>query len=94
MDGDDPVGCRWNLDSENRKPPKSGLEVKGPERFSVDPTTAAVLELVEDRFRDPFGELRPIWFGVTRGQAERALPLQGGHCLAISSAAISSISRA
>ena len=72
MDGEGPVGGRWNYDSENRKPPKTGLTFKGPKRFPVDATTEVVLKLVEGRFGDHFGSLEPFWFGVTRSQAENA----------------------
>ena len=30
MDGDNPEGGEWNYDSENRKPPKEGLDVPSP----------------------------------------------------------------
>jgi deoxyribodipyrimidine photolyase-related protein len=67
----EPVGGRWNFDSENRKPPKEGLTVPQPLRFDPDETTEEVLELVEKRFADHFGTLRPFSFAVTRDQAEK-----------------------
>jgi deoxyribodipyrimidine photolyase-related protein len=82
MDGEEPVGGRWNIDSENRKPPKKGLAFAGPSRFDVDSTTEAVLDLVQERFRDHFGELTPFWFGVTRSQAESAFAHFVEHGLA------------
>jgi deoxyribodipyrimidine photolyase-related protein len=72
MDGDGPVSGRWNYDSENRKPPKTGLSFQGPARFRVDATTEAVLKLVGAHFGDHFGVSEPFWFGVSRSQAQSA----------------------
>lgn len=73
MDGDEPVGGQWNYDSENRKPPKAGLEI--PETYTgrKDDITEAILELVEDEFYDHFGDLEPFYFAVTNEQARHAL---------------------
>ena len=72
MDGDAPVGGRWNYDSENRKPPGKGLAFPAPKDFPNDAITRDVLGLVEKRFAHHFGELLPFWFGVTRAEAEQA----------------------
>ena len=73
MDGDKPTGGRWNFDAENRKPAKADLFMPRPPRFEPDAETQNVLDLVEARFADHFGALRPFWFGVTHEAAERAL---------------------
>ena len=46
-----------------------------PKPFEVmpDQITRDVLELVNDRFGDHFGDLTPFWFAVTRRDAEAAL---------------------
>jgi deoxyribodipyrimidine photolyase-related protein len=64
-----PVGGKWNYDSENRKPPKEGLSI--PKRISheKDAITNDVLKLVEARFSNHFGDLLPFHFAVTRNQA-------------------------
>jgi deoxyribodipyrimidine photolyase-related protein len=69
MDGDNPIGGQWNFDSENRKPPKNGLNV--PKNYTIKPDeiTADVLNLVEKSFKDHFGDLTPFYFAVTRQQA-------------------------
>ena len=72
MEGDKPEGGRWNYDSENRKPPKDGLDLTGPKVFKPDKITREVLDLVARRFGDHFGSLEPFWFAVTRAQAEKA----------------------
>ncbi|GAB4357466.1 MAG: cryptochrome/photolyase CryB [Kiloniellaceae bacterium] len=87
MDGDQPEGGRWNYDSENRKPPKNGLQVPAPPAFEPDAATRAVLDLVGTRFAHHIGALEPFWFAVTTDQAEAAfdhflehrLPLFGDY---------------
>tara|TARA_A100001037_G_C15128799_1_gene627650 strand:+ start:100 stop:1671 length:1572 start_codon:yes stop_codon:yes gene_type:complete len=72
MDGNKPVGGKWNFDAENRKPPKSGMSFPAPLRRNPDAITRDVLALVEERFADHFGTLEPFWFAVTRDAAEAA----------------------
>ena len=52
MEGDEPIGGQWNFDSENRKPPKNGLDV--PKSYSTQPDkiTMEVINLVEKYFKD------------------------------------------
>lgn len=73
MDGDEPIGGRWNFDAENRKPAKPDLFIPKPLRFSPDAITRDVLRLVAKRFGEHFGDLEPFWFAVTRMDAERQL---------------------
>ena len=72
MEGDQPAGGCWNFDAENRKPAAPDLFMPAP--FSVTPSdeTEAVLDLVEERFAENFGTLRPFAYGVTRADAEAA----------------------
>ena len=73
MDQDGPIGGQWNYDSENRKPPKSGLEVPDTYRAEPDEITQEVIALVETHFSDHFGDVLPFHFAVTRDQALAAL---------------------
>jgi deoxyribodipyrimidine photolyase-related protein len=73
MEGDKPAGGKWNYDHDNRKPAKSDMLRARPMQFSPDEITQEVLDLVEARFGENFGDLRPFWFGVTSAQAKRAL---------------------
>ncbi len=73
MDGDDPVGGRWNYDHDNRAGPRRGVRYPGPARFAPDACTDAVLVLVGQRFPDHFGTLDGFSFPVTRAEALRAL---------------------
>jgi deoxyribodipyrimidine photolyase-related protein len=69
MDGDKPEGGQWNYDSQNRKPPKEGLEIPQTYMAQTDKITDEVIKLVADRFGDHFGDLEPFHFAVTRNQA-------------------------
>ena len=70
IDGEKPVGGRWNLDAENRKPAKIERFFPEPLRCDPDTITKDVLALVEERFSDHFGTLDPFRFAVTRDGAE------------------------
>lgn len=80
MEGDDPAGGKWNYDHDNRKPPPEGID-HDPLRFDPDPVVEEVLELVETRFGDHFGALRPFGFATDRDQAEQALAHFIAHAL-------------
>nr|WP_210730491.1 cryptochrome/photolyase family protein [Roseibacterium persicicum] len=73
MEGDQPAGGKWNYDHDNRKPAPDEIAFDGPLRFEPDAATVEVLELVEARFADNFGTLRPFWFATTRDEALQAL---------------------
>jgi deoxyribodipyrimidine photolyase-related protein len=70
LEGEEPVGGKWNFDAENRKPPAAGL--KGPKRIShaKDAITKSVLALVEERFAGHMGSLDSFQFAVTATQAQ------------------------
>ncbi|RVT86819.1 cryptochrome/photolyase family protein [Rhodobacteraceae bacterium CCMM004] len=73
MDEGAPAGGRWNYDADNRKPPPGEADPAAPMHFTPDEVVDEVLNLVEARFADNFGTLRPFWFATDRGQARRAL---------------------
>ncbi|WP_099827390.1 cryptochrome/photolyase family protein [Oceaniglobus indicus] len=73
MDGDDPAGGKWNFDHDNRKPAPGTVDFGGPMQFTPDETVTEVLDLVQARFADNFGDLHPFWFATDRTQARRAL---------------------
>ena len=72
MDGDQPIGGKWNFDAENRKPARNDIFMPRPKTFTPDAITQDVLELVDSRFDHHFGDLAPFWFAVTRPDAELA----------------------
>ncbi|CUH79090.1 cryptochrome/photolyase family protein [Tropicibacter naphthalenivorans] len=72
MDGDKPEGGEWNYDAENRKAPPKDVTTS-PMSFTPDDTTQEVLDLVEARFSNSFGRLRPFHYATDQTQARRAL---------------------
>ena len=81
MEGDDPAGGAWNFDSDNRKSPPKGLEGPEPPRFEPDEVVRQVLDLVEARFSENFGKLRPFRFATDPEEAEKALDHFIAHAL-------------
>lgn len=87
MEGKQPVGGKWNYDSQNRN--KLPKDVIPPEvhQFEPDEITQEVLLLVEREFSTHFGDLKPFHFAVNRSQAlqvlqsfvEHRLPLFGDY---------------
>ncbi|MEM7139605.1 MAG: cryptochrome/photolyase family protein [Actinomycetota bacterium] len=66
MDGDAPVGGRWNYDDENREPPpRDGRSWPGVTRFELDRIDRSVLTGVLDAWGEPPDGTWP----VTRAQA-------------------------
>ena len=57
-----PEGGQWNLDKENRVPPKRGLNYPEPLHFAPDEATIEVLEMVANRFERHFGRWRSLVF--------------------------------
>ena len=73
MNEGEPTGGQWNYDSENRKPPKEGLEIPPTYQSRPDAITREVMTLVANEFNDHFGDLEPFHFAVTADQARQAL---------------------
>ena len=68
MDGDAPIGGKWNFDHDNRKPASGSVQYE-PKWIEPDALTQEVLDLVEARFDNSFGSLRPFGFATDRDQA-------------------------
>jgi deoxyribodipyrimidine photolyase-related protein len=68
-----PEGGQWNLDKDNRAPPKRGLNYPEPMHFTPDAITQEVLALVARRFAGHFGRLEKFALPVTADQARQAL---------------------
>ncbi len=73
MDGDAPMGERWNFDADNRKSAPAGLSFPPPVGFPADETTRDVIAMVEKAFPNGFGATQPFDFAVVAGDAEQAL---------------------
>ncbi len=83
MEGDKPLGGRWNFDPENRRRLPRGHLPTAPRAFPPDPLTEGALDDVEARYPDHFGAARPFRFPVTREQALEALEHFVEHRLAL-----------
>ncbi|MFY9212301.1 MAG: cryptochrome/photolyase family protein [Aestuariivita sp.] len=73
MDGDQPEGGKWNYDHDNRKPAPDDVSYPGPMQFTPDAVVEDVLDLVDARFGEHFGTLRPFHYATDRAGAHRAL---------------------
>ncbi len=80
MDGDQPAEGKWNFDHDNRKPAPDEV-THTPIWFEPDETTEEVLALVEARFGNHFGDVRPFGFATDTKQAEQALDHFIAHAL-------------
>ncbi|MDX2231296.1 MAG: cryptochrome/photolyase family protein [Leptolyngbyaceae cyanobacterium bins.349] len=77
MDGNHPVGGRWNCDRDNRKPPKGKLTLPKALWFQPDAITQEVIDWIK---RSPafqasqqYWQIEPFRWGVTRQQALQVL---------------------
>ena len=68
-----PEGGQWNLDKDNRAPPKAGINYPEPMHFAPHETTDEAMALVAARFGGHFGRLENFGLPVTAVQAARAL---------------------
>jgi deoxyribodipyrimidine photolyase-related protein len=76
MDGPDPVGGRWNFDTDNREPPPKGsaaLDVAPPYRPDEDDIDAQVRRDLDAMGLDTVGVDGPRLFAVTPAEADEAL---------------------
>lgn len=73
MDDNEPEGGKWNYDSENRKTPEGSLFLPKTYNTPIDNITQDVINLIEGKFQNHFGDIKPFFFAVTRSQALEAL---------------------
>ncbi|MDJ0737621.1 MAG: cryptochrome/photolyase family protein [Nostocaceae cyanobacterium] len=73
MEGDKPIGRKWNFDKDNRKPPKGKLNTPSALWFEVDDITQEVIETVNSLSIPTYGEIKEFPWGVTRQQALQVL---------------------
>ena len=81
MEGDEPLGGRWNFDTDNREPPPRGeteLDVEAPWWPEEDDIDAEVRRDLDRMDLDTVGVDGPRLFAVTPGEADAAL----GHFVA------------
>jgi deoxyribodipyrimidine photolyase-related protein len=73
MNGKQPIGGKWNLDKENRHPPKGKLNPPPPLRFTPDEITRQVITKVRNLDFPTYGKLESFHWGVTRAEALQVL---------------------
>lgn len=73
MEGETPVGGKWNYDPENRKPLPAKAATPKRLRFPPDDITREVMMLAAARFPQNFGDIETFDWPVTRRDALRAL---------------------
>ncbi len=73
MDGEKPVGDKWNYDSLNRKALPGSVRLPDRLRFEPDEITRQVMDLVRSRFDDHFGDLDAFSWATSREDANLAL---------------------
>ncbi|SHH04466.1 deoxyribodipyrimidine photolyase-related protein [Marisediminitalea aggregata] len=69
MEGDQPIGGKWNFDHDNRKSMPSDVQPPKPYTVEPDEITQAVIKLVENTFPDHMGKATDFSYAVTRSQA-------------------------
>jgi deoxyribodipyrimidine photolyase-related protein len=87
MQGEQPIGGKWNFDAENRKAWPDNLHAIAPLSFAPDQITQQVITLVETAFRQNMGRGDNFAYAVTGKDARRAflhfvqhqLPLFGDY---------------
>ena len=75
MNGKQPIGGKWNFDSDNRGSfgKKGPAHLPKPSRFIPDAITQKVIDIVQSRFNKHPGSLEIFAWPVTRAQALKAL---------------------
>ncbi len=68
-----PIGGEWNLDKENRQPPKGKLHPPPAQWFTPDEITLDVIDKVNSLSHLTYGEIEPFYWGVNRQQALQVL---------------------
>lgn len=73
LEKDQPIGGKWNLDQENRQPPKGKLNTPPLQSFQPDDITRDVIAKVKSLTIPTYGNLEPFTWGVNRHQALQVL---------------------
>lgn len=73
MEKGKPVGGQWNLDKQNRQPPKGKLNLPPLQSFQPDDITLDVIAKVKSLTIPSYGNLEPFTWGVNRHQALQVL---------------------
>lgn len=69
MQSNKPIGGKWNYDIDNRKPPSKNLKIPQNYQAKIDDITKEVIDLVNDKFSNHFGDIKPFYLAVTSEEA-------------------------
>ncbi len=72
MKGGKPIGGKWSYDSENRRAYRGEVPVPQRPSYPPDAITTEVMELIEQRHPEHFGNIEGFDLPVTRAQSEEA----------------------
>jgi len=81
MEGNKPVGGKWNFDKQNRRPPKNNLKTPEPLWFEPDEITRSVIDEIKSQNFSGYGAIEPFRWGVTRSDALAVLEHFITQCL-------------
>ncbi len=81
MEGNKPIGGKWNFDKQNRLPPKDNLKTPHALWFEPDRITQSVIDEIKTQDYPGYGEIEPFRWGVTRQQALTVLEHFIAKCL-------------
>jgi deoxyribodipyrimidine photolyase-related protein len=81
MEGDEPIGGKWNFDAENRKKLPKGHLLPARLAHQYDQDTRDVFAMVEREFANNFGSLDAFFWPVTDNQAQQNLTFFLDNCL-------------
>lgn len=81
MDGNKPIGGKWNFDQDNRQPPKKSLTTPKPLTFAPDAITQEVIDWIKQKNFSSYGAIDTFNWGVTRQQALEVLAHFVNECL-------------
>ncbi|MBW4614616.1 MAG: cryptochrome/photolyase family protein [Desmonostoc vinosum HA7617-LM4] len=73
MEQDKPLGGQWNLDKENRQPPKGKLNTPSAQWFEPDEITLDVITKVNSLSVATYGEVESFGWGINHTQALQVL---------------------
>lgn len=73
MEGEIPIGGKWNYDSENRKIPDHRTLIHKPYKSKLDQITEDVMQTVKSMFDNHLGDIEPFNYAVTREDALKVL---------------------
>jgi deoxyribodipyrimidine photolyase-related protein len=73
IEGNKPMGGKWNFYKQNRQPPKGKLNTPDVLWFEPDKTTQEVIDWVKSQNFPAYGDAEPFRWAVTRQQALQVL---------------------